>query len=110
LPFMDVPKHEVGELFIHPHDVVHMNHVMSKFVLKSRYGHGYNPSKGDAFLPGFLVARKAHQLPDPWIDYYYKEAWYENNNNPLGFAEHRERDYDPDYLHHTGQAVHADHH
>uniref|UniRef100_A0A0N5AP34 NADH dehydrogenase [ubiquinone] 1 alpha subcomplex subunit 10, mitochondrial n=1 Tax=Syphacia muris TaxID=451379 RepID=A0A0N5AP34_9BILA len=96
--FDNVPKHEVGELYINPRDLGHYVDAIKKEVLKSPYGYGFIRERGDK-VKGIFACNRAWSRPKPWYDYYLREAWYDNVStmesgiHPFGGC------YNPDYLH-----------
>lgn len=99
LAFDGISTHEVGELYTYPRDTGHFLHVMRKEVLKSPYGYGYIRKNGDG-QGGLANWRTGHHLPEPWYDYYYKEAYYDDLTSHETSLDFDSSSYDPDYLHH----------
>ncbi|VDL87280.1 unnamed protein product [Nippostrongylus brasiliensis] len=123
--FGAMPTHEVGELYVNPRDAGHFLQVMRNEVLKSPHGYGYIEKNGD-HKAGMLSWRSDHYLPEPWFDYYYKEAFYDDlgsldtslDPHSLSFDYYYKEafyddlgsldtsldphslSYDPDYVHH----------
>uniref|UniRef100_A0A915DV36 Uncharacterized protein n=1 Tax=Ditylenchus dipsaci TaxID=166011 RepID=A0A915DV36_9BILA len=90
-------RHEVGELYIHPHEGTFYEDVMRNEVLKSPYSYGFTPK--DKYQ-GLTKWRERFQLPEKWFDYYFKEAHVEANYNISKYIDPFGTDYNPDHLHH----------
>ncbi|CAD6188372.1 unnamed protein product [Caenorhabditis auriculariae] len=99
LAFDGIEKHEVGELYINPRDTGAFIHAMRKEVLKSPFGYGYIAKNGDA-PAGLTNWHTGHHLPEPWYDYYYKEAYYDDISSHETSLDLDSDTYDPDYAHH----------
>ncbi|CAI4229070.1 unnamed protein product [Auanema sp. JU1783] len=97
--FDGILTHEVGELYTNPRDTGHFLHVMRKEVLKSPYGYGYIAENGD-HQDGLSNWRTGHHLPEPWYEYYYKEAYYDDLTSLETSQDFDSDSYDPDYVHH----------
>ncbi|VDM63762.1 unnamed protein product [Angiostrongylus costaricensis] len=97
--FSGIATHEVGELYINPRDQGHFMYVMRNEVLKSPYGYGYIRENGDA-MKGMFNWRIHHVLPEPWYEYYYKEAYYDDIGSLETSLDAHSLFYNPDYLHH----------
>lgn len=97
--FGGIQTHEVGELYVNPRDAGHFMHVMRKEVLKSPHGYGYIQKNGD-HKAGLFSWRNDHYLPEPWFEYYYKEAYYDDMSSLETSLDPHSNSYDPDYLHH----------
>ncbi|VDD92338.1 unnamed protein product [Enterobius vermicularis] len=98
ITFDNIPVHEAGELYINPRDAAQFINVMITQVLKSRYGYGYNKERGDP-PKGFWAFRTGHTRPEPWYDYYLREAWLDNAYSHETLLYPDGETYDPDYLH-----------
>ncbi|UMM23848.1 hypothetical protein L5515_004359 [Caenorhabditis briggsae] len=99
LAFDGIPKHEVGELYTNPRDTGHFLHVMRKEVLKSPYGYGYIAKNGD-HQAGTTAWHTGHNLPEPWYEYYFREAYYDDLTSHETSLDLDSDSYDPDYVHH----------
>ncbi|ETN69380.1 deoxynucleoside kinase [Necator americanus] len=97
--FGGMSTHEVGELYINPRDAGHFMHVMRKEVLKSPHSYGFIAKNGD-HIQGLMNWRHDHSLPEPWYEYYYKEACYDDMASMETSLDPHSYSYDPDYLHH----------
>ncbi|MFH4975498.1 hypothetical protein AB6A40_002207, partial [Gnathostoma spinigerum] len=98
LAFDSIRTHEVGELYINPNDMTHFINTMKTQVLKSPYSYGYIREKGDSFS-NLTAWRTGYVLPEPWFDYFYKEAYYDfYRSNDAGMDPYATA-YNPDYVH-----------
>lgn len=95
--FSGVATHEVGELYIDPRDQGHFLNVMRNEVLKSPYSYGYIRENGDA-MKGMFNWRPHHNLPEPWYEYYYKEAYYDDISSLDTTLDPHSLFYNPDYV------------
>uniref|UniRef100_A0A915B7T7 NADH dehydrogenase [ubiquinone] 1 alpha subcomplex subunit 10, mitochondrial n=3 Tax=Parascaris univalens TaxID=6257 RepID=A0A915B7T7_PARUN len=96
--FDGILTHEVGELYINPRDMGHYIHTMKKEVLKSPYGYGYIRERGDP-IAGLSAMRYGHMLPEPWYEYYFKEAYYDDCMAHESGLDPFATSYNPDYVH-----------
>ncbi|KAK5986251.1 hypothetical protein GCK32_020944 [Trichostrongylus colubriformis] len=76
-----------------------MAQITNKQVLKSPLGYGYIRKNGDP-VQGLFNWRNDHYLPEPWFEYYYKEAFYDDNYSLETSLDPHDDSYNPDYLHH----------
>ncbi|RCN48007.1 deoxynucleoside kinase [Ancylostoma caninum] len=97
--FGGMSTHEVGELYINPRDAGHFMHVMRKEVLKSPHGYGFITKNGDP-MQGLTNWRTDHYMAEPWYEYYYKEAYYDDMGSLETSLDPHSDSYDPDYVHH----------
>uniref|UniRef100_A0AC35UBE6 NADH dehydrogenase [ubiquinone] 1 alpha subcomplex subunit 10, mitochondrial n=1 Tax=Rhabditophanes sp. KR3021 TaxID=114890 RepID=A0AC35UBE6_9BILA len=97
--FDGIAQHEVGELYTSPRDLGHFVNVMKTHVLKSPYSYGYIKKNGD-HTAGLMSSGFGHMLPEPWYDYFYKEAYYDKCVTHEGMLDPKAKHYDPDYVHH----------
>ncbi|KHJ96061.1 hypothetical protein OESDEN_03980 [Oesophagostomum dentatum] len=97
--FGGLSSHEVGELYINPRDAGHFMQVMRKEVLKSPYGYGFITKNGD-HMQGLMNWRNEHYMAEPWYEYYYKEAYFDDMSSMEASLDPHADSYDPDYVHH----------
>ncbi|EPB65883.1 hypothetical protein ANCCEY_15039, partial [Ancylostoma ceylanicum] len=68
-------------------------------VLKSPHSYGFITKNGDP-IQGLTNWRTDHYMAEPWYEYYYKEAYYDDMGSLETSLDPHSDSYDPDYVHH----------
>ncbi|CAD5230877.1 unnamed protein product [Bursaphelenchus okinawaensis] len=98
--FPPVSYHDLAELEVSPLDANHFQNVMKVRVLGDRYSYGYYPNKGDSREKTMWSLGFDQSGQSPWIEYYWRERYYDDMQTFNNLLDPYANSYQPDYLHH----------